>query len=808
LNVAISSSQPGFYVAGGTLRGDAPSYVVRDADRILHAALRRGEVCYALTPRQMGKSSLMVRTAARLREEGTLVAVLDLTALGQNLLPLQWYNGLLEKIGQQLRFEPQLEEFWEAHEKLGPLHRWMAAIRQSVLADKRAQVVIFIDEIDAVRSLPFSTDEFFAGIREFYNRRSHDPELNRLTFCLLGVATPSDLIRDIRTTPFNIGRRIELADFTAFEAAPLARGLGRDQREGERLLARILYWTGGHPYLTQRLCQAVAESGGSSARHVDEVCGDLFLSHRARERDDNLLFVRERLLRSEVDLGGLLGHYSKIRSGRHVPDDETNRFTTVLRLSGITRVEEGKLKVRNPVYWQVFDQDWVAANLPGAELRRQRIAYLRGIRIASLVAMFLVLVAAGYGLLNLYDTDISLRTRPPAPAPPVFWASSAQVSAPEPALGSILIRTTVENVSVMINNVEYGRTSRNGTLRVPSLQAGSYSMQLRKPGFQSVSEMVRVAPGHETIMMSKLQPQSQLLVETWLGIEGAPPGAAVKVDGKLLGLVTAEGALMAKISPGQHSVELESIGYLPKIITQQFGIGNTVVEGALAPDVEEREWASLANSDDPAAIESFLARYPRGRFAAAARGRAEQLHWTRLRDSTDEVALNNFLETFPLSEHSREARASLAQLQKEDLDWHVTEEARSPAALESFLAAHGQGRYSRQARADRDFLLERGAMVRVLKEFQDAYNRKNLRQVLSLWPGCPDPLQKEMRDEFKNDASGVLSLSMVGDPTISGDAATAIVTRTRQTQWATAAGNTQFSFKRQNQHWLILKGAF
>src|SRR6266852_3009207 len=59
-------------------------------------------------------------------------------------------------------------------------------------------LVIFIDEIDAVRSLPFSTDEFFAGIRECYNRRTQDPAFNRLTFCLLGVATPSDLIQDTR----------------------------------------------------------------------------------------------------------------------------------------------------------------------------------------------------------------------------------------------------------------------------------------------------------------------------------------------------------------------------------------------------------------------------------------------------------------------------------------------------------------------------------------------------------------------------------------------------------------------------------
>src|SRR5262249_20692186 len=112
-------------------------------------------------------------------------------------------------------------------------------------------------------------DEFFAAIRECYTRRSEDPAYNRLTFCLLGVATPSDLIQDTRTTPFNIGRRIELTDFRDGEAAPLALGLShrRDaegtesaEPEAQRLLQRILYWTGGHPQLTQRLCQAVADA--------------------------------------------------------------------------------------------------------------------------------------------------------------------------------------------------------------------------------------------------------------------------------------------------------------------------------------------------------------------------------------------------------------------------------------------------------------------------------------------------------------------------------------------------------------------
>ena len=207
----------------------------------------------------------MVQTAEQLRQEGIRSVIIDLTQLGvQQVTAEQWYLGLLTLVEEQLELETDVLRWWQERTHLSFTQRMTQFFKEMLLTEVAERVVIFVDEIDSTLSLDF-TDDFFAAIRYLYVARAQEPAFQRLSFVLIGVATPGDLIRDSKRTPFNVGQRVDLMDFTLKQAMPLAAGLNLSNPQAEQVMAWVLKWTGGHPYLTQRLCSALVESWKTGA---------------------------------------------------------------------------------------------------------------------------------------------------------------------------------------------------------------------------------------------------------------------------------------------------------------------------------------------------------------------------------------------------------------------------------------------------------------------------------------------------------------------------------------------------------------
>lgn len=373
---------------GGKLRSNA-LYVVRRADEELYRALLDGEYCSILDPRQVGKSSLMERVSQRLEQAGARCGYIDMQSFASAEITFEkLINGLVFTVARSLKIKIDVLEFLTKYENLPPNKVLEQFFRAVVFRETESQIVLFIDEVDIVKSFNNPTgerqsvsavgDDFFLTFRSFHESRTRAP-FNRLSVCFAGVAFPSDLVSRPELSPFNVGKRISLSDFSIKEMQGFRQGLTHLNINLDELISEVYYWTSGHPYMSQRLFLDLAKydfKDKSVKVAVQERVNQLFFRPNISP-DANLAYAVKRLTspyESEAAKNRrpqILETFSRIKRAegkkilieKNLTDTDTPSYDES-RLFGLTsfisQPDGNYLAVRNRIYDNFFSDEWVA----------------------------------------------------------------------------------------------------------------------------------------------------------------------------------------------------------------------------------------------------------------------------------------------------------------------------------------------------------------------------------------------------------------------------------------------------------------
>lgn len=340
----------------------ADLYVEREADRQLTSVIEHmGRPAYILVARQMGKTNLLLNTRRRMESADLKFIYMDLSSNIRSLS--EHYATICETFldlhGSAIGLADgrnSVEILEALRNEVNNPHRVFEGYLRNILSKYAGRLVFILDEVDSLIGSGFS-DSVFSQIRSLYFARTNYPELNRVTYVLSGVAEPGDLIKDRNVSPFNIGEKIYLQDFTRNQYEEFVERA--DIRADEQVIARVFHWARGNPRMTWDILSEIEDlsaraSAIPSVDDVDRVVHRLYFEQADRPPVDHIrmMVTNDRTLRRAL---------SNLRANEPtaiLPEERTRLY-----LAGIVEspVSEGALNIKNPIIDYILSPDWLAS---------------------------------------------------------------------------------------------------------------------------------------------------------------------------------------------------------------------------------------------------------------------------------------------------------------------------------------------------------------------------------------------------------------------------------------------------------------
>jgi hypothetical protein len=260
---------------GGAVPLDSTFYLVRQQDAEFRAAMaRQDSIVLVKGARQMGKTSLLARGLQQARQQGARVVRGDLQKLNAAELetPDALFLKLARSIADQLNLDVLPEDGW--HARRGPSENFERFWRRECLGKIDAPIVWGLDEADRLFGCGFAS-EIFGLFRSWHNERALEPDgpWRRLTLAIAYATEAHLFITDANQSPFNVGTRVSLGDFTREQVADLNGRYGSPLRDEEDL-SRFTRLLGGHPYLVRRGLHEMITTGMDLARFEAQADGE------------------------------------------------------------------------------------------------------------------------------------------------------------------------------------------------------------------------------------------------------------------------------------------------------------------------------------------------------------------------------------------------------------------------------------------------------------------------------------------------------------------------------------------------------